>query len=323
MIVSGDIGGTKALFALHDGDGRIVARARYPCRAAAGLGDLLQRFLDENGAAGAARCACFGVAGPVLGARVRVTHLPWDDIDAPALAARFGWSRVDLLNDFAAAAYGIDALAPGDLVRLQAGEPLAERPKIVLGPGTGLGVAYVLGDAVLSGEAGHAGFAPADAKQAALWQWLSLRRARVQVEDVVSGPGLVHIYRFLLELEGGTVAARDLLLADDPAPLIAQRGLDDGDALALAAVDLFIACLGGLAGDHALAVLARGGVYLAGGIVPKLLPRLAAGGLLRAFNDKGTFSGVTRTCPVQVVTNGDLPLLGAARYARRSLITDQ
>jgi glucokinase len=313
VILTGDVGGTKTLLALHDDAGAIVDRRLFSSHESSAFGDLVARFLD--GAAARPRAACFGIAGPVIGDRVKVTHLPWE-IDAGALAARFGLRRVRLLNDFAAAAHGIAALGPGDLVTLQAGEPIPERPKVVLGAGTGLGLAYMLDDAVLSGEAGHASFAPADAAQGALWQWLQRRHGRVHVEQVVSGAGLVEIDDFLRGPQPGPSGDSE---PPDRAATIAHAALVDGDAQALAAVDLFLACFGALAGDHALTVLARGGVYLAGGIAPKLLPRMLAGGFITAFNEKGTFSAWTRTCPVHVVINTDLPLLGAARVAQRDV----
>jgi len=321
MILTGDIGGTKTLLALHDDSGAIVVRRRYPSHDAAALADLVARFLDEVAPEGV-RAACFGIAGPVLGERVKVTHLPWE-IDAGALASRFGFERVHLLNDFAAAAHGIGSLCPADLAVLQSGEPMAQRPKVVIGAGTGLGIAYVLDDAVLSGEAGHAAFAPADAIQDGLWQWLQGRVGRVQVEHVVSGSGLAHIYEFLLErqAQAAPASARDVLSAEDPPALIASRGLEGGDPLSLAAIDLFLACYGALAGDQALSVLARGGVYVTGGIAPKLLPRIATGGFLAAFNDKGAYSDLNRACPVSVVLNPDLPLLGAARHAASGMAT--
>jgi glucokinase len=315
MILTGDIGGTKTLLALHDEGGAIVVRRRYPSHDAAALADLVARFLEEVAPA-SVRAACFGIAGPVLGARVKVTHLPWE-IDAEALASRFGFAQVHLLNDFAAAAHGIGSLSSTDLATLQPGEPIVQRPKVVIGAGTGLGIAYVLGEAVLSGEGGHAAFAPADAIQDGLWQWLHRRVGRVQVEHVLSGSGLAHIYEFLLERQAHATAAgaRDVLSAEDPPAMIAIRGLEGGDPLSLAAVDLFLSCYGALAGDQALAVLARGGVYITGGIAPKLLPRIAAGGFLAAFNDKGAYAGLNLACPVHVVLNPDLPLIGAARHA--------
>jgi glucokinase len=317
VILTGDVGGTKTLLALHDDDGRLVVRRRYGSREAASFDALVARFLDE--AAATPRLACFGVAGPVLGRRVKLTHLPWE-IDAAALQSRFGLQAVGLLNDFAAAAHGIEALSAADLVTLQAGEPLPTRPKLVIGAGTGLGVAYVQADAVLSGEGGHAAFAPADAAQAELWQWLQQRLGRVQVEHVVSGRGVARIYEFLrARAPQAAAAAGAIMAADDPAAEIGRQALQEGDALSLAVLDLFVSCYGALAGDHALTVLARGGVYVTGGIAPRLLPRLAAGGFLAAFNDKGADSPLTRACPVHVVTNPDLPLLGAARHAAVTL----
>ncbi len=313
MILTGDIGGTKTLLALHDGDGPVVYRRQFASREAATFDALVARFLDA--APARPRLACIGIAGPVLGDRVRVTHLPWE-IDATALARRFGLARVWLLNDFAAAAQGIDALAPADLVTLQAGEPMADRPQVVIGAGTGLGLAYRLADVVLSGEAGHASFAPSDSAQAALWQWLHRRHGRVQVEHVVSGRGLADIDDFLRGRQAAEPQPENP--PPDRAAAVARAALADGDPQALAAVDLFLSCYGALAGDQALTVLARGGVYLSGGIAPKLLPRLTAGGFLAAFNDKGSYSVWTRACPVYVVTNPDLPLHGAARVARRN-----
>jgi glucokinase len=194
---------------------------------------------------------------------------------------------------------------------------MVQRPKVVIGAGTGLGIAYVLDGAVLSGEGGHAAFAPADAIQDGLWQWLQRRVGRVQVEHVVSGSGLAHIYEFLVERQAQAAAAgaREVLSAEDPPAMIAIRGLEGGDPLSLAAIDLFLSCYGALAGDQALAVLARGGVYVTGGIAPKLLPRIAAGGFMAAFNDKGAYADLNRACPVHVVLNPDLPLIGAARHA--------
>jgi len=323
VILTGDIGGTKTLLALHDEGGAIAVSRRYPSRDAATFEDLIARFLDETAAR--PRLACFGIAGPVLGSRVKVTHLPWH-IDAADVAARFGLQQVLLVNDFAAAAHGIGVLKEDDVVTLQAGEPLTDRPRLVIGAGTGLGVAYVHGDRVISGEGGHAGFAPANAVQGDLWQWLQRRLGRVEVEDVVCGIGLARIYDFLGERERGAAAADSAVplgenTAEDAAAVIGRKALDDGDPLSLAAVDLFIACYGALAGDHALTVLARGGVYVTGGIAPKLLPRFGSGGFLAAFNDKGSFAPLARACPVHVVTNADLPLLGAARHAAKSLTT--
>lgn len=327
MIVAGDIGGTKTLLALCERDVRApVFERRYGSHDAPDFPSLLGRFLDDSRAALGARArpdrACFGIAGPVLGGHVKVTNLPWE-VDARALERVFGFASVRLINDFAAAAHGVEALADDDLVTLQQGEPVAGAPRVVLGAGTGLGVAYMVADdggyRVIAGEGGHAGFAPADADQVALWTHVHGGAHRVELEDVLSGRGLARVYEFLRAArrhpESPRVARE--IAESDSAAAIARGALERDDPLASAALDLFVAIYGSAAGDHALNVVARGGVFIAGGIAPKILPRLAAGGFLAAFNAKGEFSALARRLPVRVVMNEKLGLIGAARCAVR------
>ena len=301
FVLCGDIGGTKTLLAIAALGGdrpELVVERRYADRDFPAFADLVRTFRD------AARIeverACLGVAGPVEGRRVAVTNFPWE-IDADPLEAILG-APVALANDFVAAAHGIDVLRAEDLVTLQAGAPVPRAPQLVIGAGTGLGVAYRVwqGDryAVLGGEGGHVGFAPADERQAELWRALHVHLGRVRVEHVVSGPGLARIHGFL----GGE--------ARTPAEIATGA-----DPLARAAVDLFLECFGAAAGDHALALLARGGVFLAGGIAPRLLPRLRAGPFLAAFNAKGDHARLAASFPVRVVTEERLGLLGAAQLA--------
>jgi glucokinase len=220
---------------------------------------------------------------------------------------------VHIVNDFAAAASGIELLSASDLAVLQAGEPIAQAPRLVIGAGTGLGVAHLVWAGghyqVIAGEAGHAGFAPAGAEQLELWRDLFARYGRVTVEKVVSGPGLARIYDFIQRAAGGAGA--------DVTPATIVDGALKGDAASLRALDLFIACYGEAAGNLALGVLARGGVYIAGGIAPKILPRLQAGGFLAAFNAKGNYADTVRKIPVAVVINERLGLLGSALIAAR------
>jgi len=325
MILAGDIGGTKTRLALFDDPAAppLIER-RYASCDHPGLEPLIDRLLAEArkalGGQAAPRVACFGVAGPCEGQRVQVTHLPWT-IDAQALARRFAISRVRLLNDFAAAAYGIDALPPQAFATLQRGEPCAGAPRVILGAGTGLGIAYVNRDASgehpSPGEGGHGGFAPRSDLEIALWHYLHERVGRVTLEHVLSGAGLMRIADFLLH-RGGYPEAPALRagLAEEVLPAaITRHALERGAPLALDALDLFIACYGAAAGDHALNVMARGGVYVAGGIAPKILPRLAAGGFVAAFNDKADFGTAARRMPVHVVLDERLPLVGAARAA--------
>ena len=317
LLLAGDIGGTKALLALFDAQGARFER-RYACGEFASFAALLERFrLEARDALGAApriARASLGVAGPVAGNRVRMTNLDWE-IDARDL----GIARTRLLNDFEASAHALHGLEDGDLATLQPGAPRARAPRLLIGAGTGLGVAIILGRGrrlrVVAGEGGHAAFAPADELQEALLKHLRRDFGRVELEHVVSGAGLARIHRFLRETGQG--AEHAALVADDPAAAISRAALEGNDPLALAALDLFIACYGAAAGDYALAVLARGGVYVAGGIAPHILGRLRAGGFAAAFNAKAAFAGAARACPLHVVTNERLGLLGAAAAAPR------
>ena len=304
LVLCGDIGGTKTLLAIAALDGDrldVVFERRYADRDFAAFADLVRTFRDEAGASVAG--ACLGVAGPIEGRRVAVTNFPWE-IDAGALEAILN-APVALANDFVAAAHGIDVLRPDELATLQAGEPEPRAPQLVIGAGTGLGVAYRVWQggryAVIGGEGGHAGFAPANGRQADLWRALHAGLGRVSVEHVVSGPGLVRIHDFLRGGRGDARSPEAIASGNDP--------------IARAAVDMFLECYGAAAGDHALAILARGGVFLAGGIAPRILPQLAAGPFLTAFNAKGAHANLMTRLPVKVVVNERLGLLGAAKLA--------
>jgi len=304
LVLCGDIGGTKTLLAIAALDGDrldVVFERRYADRDFAEFADLVRAFRYE--AQMRVERACLGVAGPIDGRRVAVTNFPWQ-IDAEALEAILG-APVALANDFVAAAHGIDLLRPEDVATLQAGEPEPRAPQVVIGAGTGLGVAYRVwqGDryAVIGGEGGHAGFAPADERQAGLWRALHAELGRVGVEQIVSGPGLARIHEFLREGRGAALEPEEIASSADP--------------VARAALDLFLECFGAEAGDHALAVLARGGVFLAGGIAPKILPQLRSGPFLAAFGAKGAHASLMTRFPIKVVLNERLGLLGAAKLA--------
>lgn len=328
MILAGDIGGTKSLLqltGLRRGRPVAVLERRYMAADFADFAAMLERFLDEcraqRGRGLRLARACFGAAGPASENRIRMTNLPWC-LDAAAIAARFGIGSVRVVNDFEAAAAGIEALAPGDSATLQPGLPLAQAARVVIGAGTGLGVAYALpqggGWRIVAGEGGHAGFAPANEEQMRLWRALHLQLGRVSAEHVVSGAGLVRIYEFLrAEQAPGAGAGATATATGADAAAISRLALEQNDALACRALDLFIACYGAAAGDHALAVMARGGVYIAGGIARRIFSRLAAGGFVAAFNTKGAHAQLNRTMPVHVVTTERLGLLGAALIAAR------
>ena len=326
MILAGDIGGTKALLllaALRQGRPEPVLERRYAVVSFSGFSAMLARFLEEcrqhRGRDARPASACFGAAGPVSADCIQMTNLPWR-LDAGAIAAEFGIGRVLLVNDFEAAAKGVEALGQGDSTILQPGEPLPHAARVVIGAGSGLGVAYALPQGkhyqVIAGEGGHAGFAPADDEQMRLWQALHAQLGRVSVEHVVSGPGLVRIYEFLRATLPEAPALKESVRTKGAAA-ISRHALEYGDPLACRALDLFIACYGAAAGDHALTVTARGGVYIAGGIAPKIFSRLAAGGFMAAFNAKGAHAQMNLRMPVRVVTTERLGLLGAALIAAR------
>jgi glucokinase len=325
MILAGDVGATKVqleLGELQHGRWMTVFGARYLAADYPDFFSMLQAFfsewtLQQRSSPKIAR-ACLGVAGPVFDNRVQMTNLPWL-VDGDAIAARFGIAHVKVVNDFAAAAKGIELLQPADFVTLQSGEPVAAAPRMVIGPGTGLGLAYMVwaGDRylIVAGESGSTGFAPATSEQLDLWRDLYLRQGRVVVEDVVSGPGLVRIFEFLCRRENKPSAIAGALSTGGYSAEFTPAARVRGDPLCLRALDMFISCFGAIAGDHALSIMARGGVYIAGGIAPKILPRLKNGGFCTAFNAKGIHSTALGKIPVFVVTNEKLGLLGAALLA--------
>jgi len=317
MILVGDLGGTKTWLEagiVQDGHWRPVFNARYEAADHTGFDSVLTAFFRAWNPARVVRealsAACFGVAGPVAGNSARMTNLPWS-IDGDALGRAFALPRVRIVNDFAAAAAGVGLLHAEDICVLQPGEPVPHAPRLVIGAGTGLGVAQLFWSngryEIVPGEAGHGGFAPASPEQLELWRALRARNGRVTHEDVVSGPGLARVYQFIRRGTGESLA---------PAQIV-SRALQEGDEDSLHALDLFIACYGEVAGNFALATLARGGVYVAGGIAPKILERLRMGGFLEAFNAKGGYSETMRKVPVSVVLNERLGLLGCAAIASR------
>ena len=353
MLLGGDLGGTKTLLALAeivDGRPRIVREARFDSPAYGCFEDLLAEFLAGSAGIGSSTgsgssaapvgrgiaSACFGLAGPTDGCSAQLTYLPWR-LDAAALANTFGFGRVTLVNDFASAAHGLARLEPGQLLTLQGGAPVERAPRVILGAGTGLGVAGLVWEEtwpesgsgsgsesgpergqegqgqdspppgryrVISGEGGHMGFSPQTPEQAALWAHLFAGSGRVTVEDVVSGPGLGRIYNFLAGAE------------KSPAE-IGAAAVAGSDPAAVASLDLWLAAYGAFAGDLALQWLARGGVFIAGGVGAKLLPHTSAQPFLAAFNAKRAHRRLTEATPVYLVTEERLGLLGALELAAR------
>ncbi|HUQ81679.1 MAG TPA: glucokinase [Gemmatimonadaceae bacterium] len=321
MLLAGDIGGTKTRLALYEETPnalRLVRHETYDSRSAATLGELVVQFLasSENPPVAA---GCFGVAGPVVGGKARTTNLPWN-VSERSMADELRIPRVRLLNDLEAAAYGVIAITdPASLLTLQAGEPPPEHRALTLvAAGTGLGVALMSWDGeryvVAPSEGGHCDFAPQDPLEDELLLWLRSDFGHVSYERVVSGPGLANICRFLRhyrnEPEPAWLTAR--IAGGDPAPVISEAALAHEDAICDEALTRFVSIYGAAAGNFALTALAVGGVFLGGGIAPKILPRILDGPFLTSFAAKGRFAPALGKVPVRVVLAPDVALLGAA-----------
>ena len=321
MILAGDIGGTNTRLALIEKrDGRLVpaAEARYRSREHASLETVLRAFLGAN--PGSIDQAAFGIAGPVRAGVCDATNLPWV-VDAARVAREFGIQRVGLINDLEANAWGIATLASDDVAVLNPGENDATGNLALLSAGTGLGMAGVHWDGTryrpFATEGGHVDFAPRNRLEIDLLEFLLKQFPRVSYERVVSGPGLQNIYRFLRETGRGEeppwLAAR--LREQDPNAVVSQAALSGESALCVQALDMFVALYGAQAGNLALTLLATGGVYLGGGIAPKILPKLKDPIFLNAFLTKGRMRPLLETMPVRVILNDHTALFGAARYA--------
>lgn len=330
-VLAGDIGGTKTLLLLaevrHDRV-RVSYEARFENRRHTDFQSILRQFIAAapRGAAESLQAACVAVAGPVertvAGAHVHVTNLPWS-LDEGSLASWLGIDRVRLINDFEAVGYGTETLTDRDTIMVQAGAARPNANRITLGAGTGLGFCQSVwsgdGYRVIPSEAGHTGFTPADQVQTELLLHLLTRRAYVATEDVLSGSGLKVIFDYLRE-RGGEPTAELLQRLDadsDPAAVIATFGATLRDPVAANALDVFIRVYGAVAGNLALLNLPYGGVYIAGGIAPKLAEAMTDGRFIAAFRHKGKMSALMARFPVHIVRDEAVGAKGAALVASR------
>ena len=323
IVLGGDVGGTNARLAVVELDGRtarVVRERKYRSRDYPGLAPIVRRFCEEEGAR--PDRACFGIACPVVGDECTAPNLPWT-INARQLAADIEIPRTTIINDFVAVGYGIESLGPADLATLQEGRLQPQGPIALIGAGTGLGQGFLFWESdhyrVLASEGGHGDFAPRGALQAGLLEFLRREFHRVSWERLLSGPGMVNTYRYLLASAAAPEQAtvRSEMAQEDPAAVIARHALAGTDCLSDRALDLFCEILGAQAGNLALTVVATGGVYLAGGIAPRVVERLRSGPFLKAFGDKGRLSELLSRIPVHVIMTPNVALLGAAAVAGR------
>jgi glucokinase len=330
MILAGDVGGTKVHLALYNfGEGRLksIREQKFPAADFASLDEVVHKFLaDEEGGDPHVReeiaAACFGVPGPVREGRLKLTNLPWT-LDVHDLAKSLGIQHIFLINDLEATGYGIPELAPNSIFTLHPGEASSVGHRGLIAAGTGLGQALLIWDGKsrhvpIPSEGGHCDFAPRTDREVRLFE--HLRRTlngRVSWERVVSGLGIKNVYAYLRDDEKMEEPAwlRDRLENEDPNAVIGGCAEDGSSSICFDTMQLFSAAYGAEAGNIALKVLALGGIYLGGGIAPKILKTLGNGTFTEAFLDKGRLSPLLQSIPVHVILDDTCALLGAAAYA--------
>jgi glucokinase len=323
MILAGDIGGTKTNLGLFDASGGTLRSERqqsFPSKSHSGLEDIIKKFMTDD--AQAVTAACFGVAGPVVGGQSITPNLPWV-VDSQNLARMLGLESVTLLNDLESTAYGLAELKPEEMATLNPGVSASGNAALIAA-GTGLGVASLFwdGDSFLpsASEGGHMDFAPRNELEIELLRFMLKEYRHVSIERLLSGPGLYNIYRYLTSVGDAqeVPAIQERLREDDPSKVIANAALAGESELCVRAMDLFAALYGATAGNVALLLKATGGLFIGGGIAPKILEKLKDGVFMQAFLDKGRLTPLLETVRVQVVLNDKTALLGAARVAARN-----
>jgi glucokinase len=321
MILAGDIGGTNArlaFFNFEEGRFALISATVFPSREYSGLDQIVADFLSTSDVH--PDRACFGIAGPVRSGRVETSNLPWV-VDSEPLANELHLDKVSLINDLEANAWGIADLDLKDAVALNQVKGNPAGNQAVIAAGTGLGEAGMYWDGthhqVFASEGGHTDFAPRNELEVELFRYLNTQYGHVSYERILSGPGLLNVFHFLRDTGRGTepkwLTAE--MLHSDPAAAISQAATDGKCALCEQAVDIFVSVYAAEAGNLALKVMATGGVFLGGGIAPKMLPKLSGPLFMHAFAAKGRMQPLLESIPVRVITNDKTALLGAARYA--------
>jgi glucokinase len=320
MILAGDVGGTKTLLGLFQpGTTRPlpVALRAYETSAFDSFTEVLDVFETDVARTFTLRAAAIGVAGPVVARRASLTNIAWD-ISADSIASRLATPNVALLNDLEAMAYAVEVLTAGDLEALQTGVAQADGNAVILAAGTGLGEAYLRRVdgrfKPVPSEGGHADFAARTDREVELLRMLRDLHGRAEVEQVLSGPGLVNLHRFTHQ-GGECTSVSDLTDADAPAR-ISQGALSGECQFCVEALRMFVDAYGAEAGNLALRGLATGGVFVGGGIAPKILSALSDGAFMDAFLSKAPMTSLLATVPVHVILNPDAGLLGAAVFAQ-------
>ena len=319
LVLAGDIGATKTNLGLfRRGEKRPILKAAgtYSSRRAPNLEHIVKRFLAKHQVR--VGNACFGIAGPVISGRVKTTNLPWDVSEA-RMKRQFQLSHICLINDLTATALAVPLLNDKELFPLNKAEARRGQNLAVLAPGTGLGTGFLIpwgGKYIpISSEGGHVDFSPNSKAEVELWQYLREEYGHVSIERVISGPGLINIYSWLKA--SGRYSEPAWLAKQikemEPAAVISEVGLANGHPLCVEALNVFVSVLGAVAGNLALTAMTTGGVYLGGGIPPKILPKLQEPLFIQAYRNKGRFGKILEKIPVRVILNEKAALLGAAQ----------
>ena len=329
-VLAGDIGGSKtdlAVYSSQSGLRRSLVKETFPSRDYSGLEAIIEKFLAIHDVH--INRAAFGVAGPVFGGRAKITNLPWV-MEEAALAETLGGQSVCLLNDVTAFANAVAVLTENDLHVIREAIPETGGTMAVVAPGTGLGEAFLVWDGTgyraFASEGGHADFAPAGPEQSGLLAYLAERLDHVSYERVCSGIGLANIYAYLKNTGytgGPDCPAGQIPTGRDPVPEIIKGALDKNRPCGLCqkTLEMFVSVLGAEAGNMALKTMATGGVYLGGGIPPRILPLLESGAFLDAFVRKGRMTELMKKIPIYVILHPEAALLGAARHAMTTRCT--
>jgi glucokinase len=320
MILAGDVGGTKVHLALYDftdGELKHARDQQFPAKEYAGLEEIVKEFIVTE----RVTAACFGVPGPVRDGRLRLTNLPWT-LDSRELATHLKIDYVFLINDLQANGYGIAELSADQLYTLSDGDSRQIGNRALISAGTGLGQAFMIWDGrdyvPYPSEGGHSDFAPRNEDEIDLLRFLMQKyNGRISFERVVSGQGLTNCYEFLREVRGieEPTWLAERIAIEDPNVVITELALAAKSEICEKALDMFVSAYGAEAGNLALKVLSVGGLYVGGGIAPRILEKLKDGTFMKAFSDKGRLSQLLAHMPVRVILESRTALLGAAAYA--------
>jgi glucokinase len=321
MILAGDVGGTKVHLALYDfSNGKLAytRENRYPARDYTGLEEIVREFVGASHVT----AACFGVPGPVRDGRLRLTNLPWT-IDSRDLSADLKIEHVFLINDLEANGYGIAELQPDQIYTLSEGDPSQIGNRALIAAGTGLGEGLLTWNGRMHipypSEGGHADYAPRNEDEIDLLRYLKQKyNGRISWERVVSGMGMTSIFEFLRDVRGMEVPvalAQQIEAAHDPNSVITEQALAGRSEICVRTMDMFVSAYGAEAGNLALKILSVGGLYVGGGIAPRILEKLKDGSFMKAFTDKGRLSQLLINTPVRIILESRAAVLGAASYA--------